>query len=199
MLGHVNVQTSVHVPLVLQGQGVPVILQVTQQEELAAVLGLHREDSGLLGDGQHLQIRDLADVLLQDLGIAGVGSVEPVVKAPEQGGGGFEHLVVENAEELFLQGVLGHPVVVVQPRLGPPADVHGGVDVGFGPVHDPAQLFPVVHLFKVQVFHRSTGNHQTVIILVLDLIKGGVEGVQVAGVYVLGIVAHRLKQIHLNL
>ena len=36
------------------------------------------------------------------------------------------------------QGPLGDAVMVVQPRLGTPADVEGGVDVGFAPLHDGA-------------------------------------------------------------
>ena len=62
---------------------------MAQEEELAAVLGLHREDAHLIRDRQNFQVGDLAEVLLQHLGVAGVGSVEPVVKAPEQGRGGF--------------------------------------------------------------------------------------------------------------
>ena len=105
----------------------------------------------------------------------------------------------EYAEELLLQRIFGDAVVVKQSRLGPPADVEGGVDVGGGPVHDPAQLRPVVHVGEVVVLHRGAGDNHAVVLPVLDLVKGGVEGGQVVRVSVLGDVAGHLKQLHLDL
>ena len=125
--------------------------------------------------------------------------VEPIVKAPEQGGGGLEHLVVKDAGELLLQRVLGHAIVIVQAGLGPPADVQGGVNVGSGPGHDLTQLLPVVHGLEIQVFHRGAGDDQPVVIGVLDLIKGGIEGFQMAVIHVLGDVADGLQKFHLSL
>ena len=57
--------------------------------------------------------------------------------------------MVEDAEDLLGQRLLGGAVVIVQSGLGTPTDVEGGVDVGAGPVHDLAQLVPVVHVGKV--------------------------------------------------
>ena len=50
------------------------------------------------------------------------------------------------------------------------------MDVGLGPVHDLAELAPVVHRFKVHDLHGGTGDDEAVVILVLDLVEGGIEG-----------------------
>ena len=71
------------------GQGVPVIFQVAQEETLAAVLRLYGEDAHFLRHGQDFQAGDLADVILQHFCVAGVGSVETVVEATEEGGRGL--------------------------------------------------------------------------------------------------------------
>ena len=41
VLGDLDLQSLVHIPLVLQGQGVAVVFQVAQEEELTTALGLH--------------------------------------------------------------------------------------------------------------------------------------------------------------
>ena len=41
-----------------------------------------------------------------------------------------------DAEQLLGQGMLLNAVVVVKPRLGAPADVKRGVDVGLAPLHE---------------------------------------------------------------
>ena len=87
--GGLDVQAALHVPPVFPGQGVPVIFQVAQEEELAAVLRLYGEDAHFLRHGQDFQAGDLADVFLQHFCVAGVGGVEAVVEATEEGGGGF--------------------------------------------------------------------------------------------------------------
>ena len=105
----------------------------------------------------------------------------------------------KHPEQLFVQRPLGNAVVVKQPRLRPPADVEGAVDVGLGPRHDLAQLRPVVHLLKLQVLHRRAGDDKAVIFVVLDLLKGGVEGFQMRHVGVMPHVAGCLQQLHLDL
>ena len=84
--------------------------------------------------------------------------------------------MVEDAEDLLGQLILGDAVVIVQSGLGTPTDVEGGVDVGLGPVHELAELAPVVHRFKVHDLHGGTGDDEAVVILVLDLVEGGIEG-----------------------
>ena len=73
------------------------------------------------------------------------------------------------------------------------------MDVGGGPVHDLAQLIPVVHVGEVQIFHRSPGDDHAVVIPVFDLVKGGIEGGQMFRVGVLRDMAEGVEQLHLYL
>ena len=128
-----------------------------------------------------------------------MGGTEHIVKAAKQGGTGLEHPVLVHTEELPGQGALLDAMMKVQPRLGAPADVEGGVDVGAAPRHNFAQLRPVVHLVELQIFHWSAGDDHSVEVTVPYLVKGGIKGGQVVLVGVLGLVAGRAQQFHLDL
>ena len=197
--GQVRVQPPLHVPEILLGQGVVIVLRVREHKESPVVRALHPEHPRLVGQSQDLQLRLFQQLLHGHLGVAGVRGVEAVVKAPEQRGALADDGMLKNAGQLVGQGTLLHTIMVVQPRLGSPADVEGGVDMGTGPVHDLAKLPPVVHLLKLQVFHRSAGDNHAVELLVLYLIEGGVEGLQVGHVRVLGGVALGLEQMYIDL
>ena len=199
VLGDPDVRSGGQVPYVLIPQGVPVILRVAHEEDLPALVGLDGVDPGLRGGGKYLQLRDCLDVLPQHCGVPGVGHPELVVKAPEEDEVGILHRVAEHAEEFLRQLPLGDAVVVVQPRLSAPADVKGGVDVRLGPLHDLAQLRPVVHLLKGKVLHRRAGDDQAVKGPVPHLVKGFVEGQHVGLGGVLGHVAAGGDQLQLDL
>ena len=63
---------------------------VAQEEELAAVLRLYGEDAHFLRHGQDFQAGDACGCHPRSTsGVAGVGSVETVVEATEEGEGGF--------------------------------------------------------------------------------------------------------------
>lgn len=168
-------------------------------EETAVVRTLDGEYARLLRDGQQFKLRDLLDVLQPVFGVAGVRDIEHIVKAAEEGGLGADHRVGEHAEELFAQIILRDPIVVEEAGLGPPADVQCGVDMGGGPVHDLAQLVPVVHIGEVQILHRRAGDDHAIELPVLDLVEGGVEGGEMVGVRILGDVAQGVEQFHLDL
>lgn len=197
--GHGDGQSLLHIPQVFPGQRVGVVFRVPHHKKLPGILCFHGKDAGLRGVGDQLETGGGQNIAAAHLGIAGVGGIKAVVKAPEERGGGLEHLVVEHAEELLGQLVLGNAVMEVKPRLGAPADVQSGVDMVLGPLHDLQQLIPVVHLVKVQILHRGAGDDHPVEVPVLYRLEGGVEGLQMILVRVLGLVAGRPQQLHLNL
>ncbi len=160
--GDGNGETLMFVPQVFLFQGVRVVFPVAGDEDLAAVLGHDGVNPCLRGGGQDAQLRPVFNVLPPDGGVPGVGGVEGVVKAPQQDGALIVRLMGVDPEELLGQGIFGNAVVIEEPRLGGPADVEGGVDVGFAPLHDPAQLLPVVHLFKGQLLHGSPSDDHSV-------------------------------------
>ena len=59
--------------------------------------------------------------------------------------------------------------MVIESRLGTPAEVHGGCHMGLAPLHDLGQLFPVVDLLKLHQFHRCAGDDHSVEMFLLDL------------------------------
>ena len=105
----------------------------------------------------------------------------------------------EHAKELLWQGVLSDAVVVVKSCLGPPADMEGGVHMGLAPLHDFAQLRPVVHLFKGQLLHRGSGDDHAIEFPVLHFVKGLVKGQQMLLGGVLGSVGGGVDQLQMDL
>ena len=68
--GNLRVQTLFKVALVLQSQGVRVVLGMPCYEELAAVLAANGIHARLVGNRHHLELRHLLDVLAANLGMA---------------------------------------------------------------------------------------------------------------------------------
>ena len=188
-----------HVPAVFGVQGQLVVLGVPGDEDLPAVLGAQQVGARLIAGGQDAQGRAPGDVLRAHAGVAAVGGVEHLVKAADQRVRRPGDPVGEDAEHLGGQQLLAHPIVVVQPRLRPPADVEGGVDVGLGVVHDLAQLVPVVHLLEGDGLHRRASDDHAVETAVPHLVEGLVKGFEVGGGDVGGRVAGRLQQGHVHL
>ena len=131
--------------------------------------------------------------------VPGMGDVEYIVKATEKGRLLFDGGVGKHAEQLFIQGVLGDTIVIKQAGLGAPAHMECGVDVSFGPLHDLAELFPVIHVLKIQIFYRRASDNHTIVTVFSDLLKGGVERIQVLAVCVLRGMANGFKKVYIDL
>ena len=89
VVGDVDGKALFLVPEILSGEGIRIILRVAGDEELAGILALYGKDPGVPGDGEELQAGGGPDVALVDLGIPGVGRLEDVVEAAEQGRAGL--------------------------------------------------------------------------------------------------------------
>ncbi len=163
------------VPQVLLAQGFCIIFRVAGDEELAAILGGHGVQPRPGGACQNLDFRNGLHILPPDGGMPGMGHPEFIVKAPEQNGIFVNHLMPEYAKELFRQQHLLNSIVVIQRRLGTPADMQGAVDMGLAPLHDAAQLVPIPHLLKFQLLHRCAGDDKAVEILLLNFFEAAVE------------------------
>ena len=168
-------------------------------EDLAAVLRRHRVDAGLLRRSQDLYLGMLLDVLAVNRRVARVRDQEDVVVSAEQ------HMrlpldhVREHAEELFLQRVLRDPEVVVEPCLRAPADVERRVHVGLRPLHDLAELLPVIDFLERHLLDGSTGDDHTVERAVLHVVEVLVERQHVFGIHVLRLVRLHLQQLQMHL
>ena len=49
------------------------------------------------------------------------------------------------------------------------------MNMGLAPLHNLAKLRPVVHIFKCHQFHRRAGNHHTVKLSMLQILKALIE------------------------
>ena len=197
--GRLDGQSCVLVAEVLILQGVRVVLGVTHDEDLLAAGGHGAEHACLLRAGQDADLLHGLDILPLGGGVAGVGDVEHVVVAAEQHGAVVVQGMLVHAEELLLQGVLLDAVVVVEACLGAPADMQGGGDMGLAPLHDLAQLGPVVHLLEGDLLHGGSRDDHTVVLLVLDLVEGLVEGQHMLLGGVAGLMGGGLEQLQLHL
>ena len=50
------------------------------------------------------------------------------------------------------------------------------MNVGDAPIHDLAKLFPIGDLFELHLLNGSSRDDKSVVIVVLNVVKGAVEG-----------------------
>ena len=175
ILRHLDRQAGVFIPQVFFLQRAGVVFAVAHDEDLLAVFGNHGIDACLLRGSQNLQLVAGFDILPKNGGMAAVGGHENIVKAAEQDIVLPLRLMGKHAEEFLLQRDLLDAVMIIQPRLGAPADVEGGMNVFLAPFHDGAELLPVFHLFKGKMLHRCAGDDHAVEVLVLDFGESFIE------------------------
>ena len=170
-----GIQALFYVAEIFVGDRFAIVFQMTGDKELPAVLAGNQMHARGVGHGENLKLRMGQDILAVHLGVAAVRGKEFVVKASHQRVCGGEQLVPEHTGKLLRQLIFRDAEVVIQSGLRTPADVHGGVHMGHAPIHDGAQLFPVVHLLKGHVLHRSACDDHTVEAFVPKLVEGFIE------------------------
>ncbi len=185
--GELRVKAGCLIPLVLIPERVAVVLAVAEDKDLSSAPRGAQKHARLLRLREDLQVLTCMDLLRGHFRVAGVGDVEVVVKAADQRVPPVEDLVAVDAAELLRQHLLVETVVVIDARLGRPADVKRGLDMGLGPLHDLAELRPVVDLIVGELLHRRPGDDQAIEVPVFDLIEAVVKLVQmvVGGVHCL--------------
>ena len=157
-------------------QGVPVVFRMTEDENLSVIGGLAHINTRLVRSGYNLQFRNGFDIFLVYGGVSGMWHIKLIVEPTEQHTVLIGQRMLVHTRQLLRQTVLLNSIMVVQAGLCPPADMEGAVNMALAPLHDFTQFIPVFHLFKLQQFHRCTGNDEAIVELVLNLIKGLVEG-----------------------
>ena len=135
-----------------------------------------------------VQLRILPDSLLIDSCIAGDRHIEIIIHAAHDHLLPVEHLLAIDTGELFREQALLDAIMIVEPGLRAPADVEGREDMGLGPLHDFRKLRPVLHLLERKLLDRRTGDNQTVEVLLLHLIQGHIEFIEMRGVGMLRLV-----------
>ena len=110
-----------------------------------------------------------------------MGRQEIIVKAAHQRHLPVQDPVVINTWQFLLHRVFGDTVVVIKPRLGPPAYMYGGGHMCLAPLHHHGQLRPVIHFLVLQVLHRSPGYNHPVKLFLLYIIECNIKFVEMAG------------------
>lgn len=89
--------------------------------------------------------------------------------------------------------------MIVKARLGSPANMEGAGDMALGPFHDFAELRPVIHLFKGDLFHGRPCDNKAVVLIRFQFIKGIIKFIQMRGRCIQRGMAVHLHESHINL
>ena len=89
--------------------------------------------------------------------------------------------------------------MVIQPGLGPPADVERGVNIVQAPFHYLCQFVPVIHFFERHLLNRRTCYDKPVEFPVLYFVKGVVKLQKVFLRSVFGHMSSRMQKSHIHL
>ena len=81
-------------------------------------------------------------------------------------------MVGEDAKHLFFQRIFWDSIVIVKPRLSAPANVEGRIHIRFAPLHNCAELLPIINLFKSEMFHWRAGDNHAVEFFLPHVAKG---------------------------
>ena len=131
--------------------------------------------------------------------MAAVRSQENIIKTSYQRNLTIVYSMLVNTEKLLRELDLIYAVIMIKACLCAPADMESTGDMSLSPVHDHADLIPVIHFLKGNIFHRCSGDYHTIKLLILDIIKGAIEPVQMIGGSVLRDMALCIHEGHVNL
>ena len=141
----------------------------------------------------------LFDVLKAVFSVPGVGCREKIVKATHQVMIAVGNVMVKNSKSLCRKRILLNSIMEIQSGLGTPTNMHGTAYHGFAPLHDLAQGIPVIYLFKLQVLHRCACDDESVVTLMLYLVKGFVKYLHVFPGCIFGDMLFHMEEVQLYL
>ena len=155
--GGLDGQSRVLVAQVFLLERVRVVFRVTRDKYLSAAFGHAGKHARLGGACQDADLGHLFNVLAVAGGVARMGRHKLIVEATEKDGALVIHLVGIDAGILKAQRILLDTVMVVQTCLSAPADVEGAGHVGLAPLHNFAELVPILDILKFHLLHVLRG------------------------------------------
>ena len=102
--------------------------------------------------------------------------------------------MLEHTEHLAGQVVFWDAIAVIEPCLGSPANIQGGLNVRLDPVEYLRELIPIIHLLEGHLLDGRAGDDQTVEFLAAHIVEGQVVMQQVVGIGIFGIMCGSVKQ-----
>ena len=192
-------QALILIPLVFPGKGAQVVFEMTQDENAAGFFIGNDIDTLVWGPGKDVQLRAVVYRFIIDGRMAGHGNEVTIIEAAKQRMIGHGGIVLVHAEELLRQNPFLHAIITIETRLGGPAEMEGGEDVGIGPFEIFQHFRPVFHFFIGHLFHRRPGDDETVIFPVFDFIKGEIIFFQIRPVRMGRLAGCDAGEIHIDL
>ena len=83
----------------------------------------------------------------------------------------FSTLMPEQTEHFLRQAVFSSDRKNDRDCLCRPAQKDGGGHMRLTPVHDLRDLFPVIHLFKLHMLDRCTGDNHAIVFIFFHILK----------------------------
>ena len=130
-MGNGNLQPLCDIAVVFALERMRIVFRMAGYENLPPVAGDGDIDTGLGRFADDLKSWIFLELFSADPGMPGVRCPENIIETTGQLRGFIRDIVLEYAEHLGGQLVLGDPIVVIQPGLRAPADMEGGKDVLF--------------------------------------------------------------------
>ena len=75
----------------------------------------------------------------------------------------FGNLMKKNAEKFFLQRIFGNTVIMIQPSLRRPTNIHGRRNMCPSPVEYKRDFVPIRNRLKSHLFDGSSGNNHSIV------------------------------------
>ena len=115
-----------------------------------------------------------------------------IIKATHQRDLAVQHAMPEQTEHFLRKLSFLQTVKMIERCLCRPAQKDGRGYMRLTPVHDLRDLFPVIHLFKLHILDRCTGDNHAIVFIFFHILKMQIEFIQMAGRGILGFVTvHR--------
>ena len=117
----------------------------------------------------------------RNLCMTGMRRIKRIIKSTHKRDSSVSHMMLKYTEHFLWKLCLINPIVIINPRLCTPAQMQRGSHMRLRPLHDLFQLIPVIHIFKRNLFHRSSCNDKSIKLLLLDLFKRLIKLMQMTG------------------
>ena len=199
VVGHTDEESLGLVAEVLVFERIAVVLRVTHNVDLAAVVGHAQVWASHWRICEEAEVGTGVDVGAEGASMARVGRAEDIVEAADEGDGEVEDTMAEDTEHLLGEGVFGDSVMMVEASLCAPADMESAGDILARPIHDLAQLLPIVDLLEGHLLDGRACDNHSVVLAAADLVESEIEGAEMLGGGVAGSVGLDHHEIHRGL
>ena len=129
----------------------------------------------------------------------GMGGIKDIVKPSHQRNFTVSHMMPEYTEHFLGQLHFIYPIVVIQTRLCPPAQMQGRSHIGSSPVHNTFQFFPVIDFLKRHLLYWRPCYDKSIKLSVSYTVKSLIKFIDMACGSIFGYMAFNPHKCHIHL